>query len=217
MVDVSTVMAWLEKWNAKMFGFAGVMSFSYALLKGLKAYADLGVITAIDVMWGGLVLLAPVIALLGLYPRLREAAPRSAVATGVVTVIAGLTIVAIQLQLIITTLTMAGYPEIPGDVPTWPVFATFLVFVTLALGFLVSGFTARRTDAVPQPVTRLLVIPSLGWIGLIVGPALLPSGDYLGLVVYLPISGALVAIGYYLGADGEPAGRAQPAADSTAR
>lgn len=217
MVSVSTFLVCLEKRNGKIFTFAGIMVFSYALLKGLKTFAGLGVITVIDVMWGAFVLLVPGIALLGLYPRLRQAAPRSSAAAVVVSVIAGLAIVAIQVQLILTTLTMEGYPEIPGDVPTWPVFATYLVFVMLALGFLFSSVAARRNDTVPRTVAGLLVIPFLGWIGFVVAPFVLFSGDHLGLLVHLPISGVLLAIGYYLEAEGEPTGRPQPAPESTAR
>lgn len=205
----------LEKWNAEAFLFAGVMAFSYAVLKGLKAYAGLEVITVFDVLWGGFVLLVPVLALLGLAPRLREPAPRLSVAAVMVTVAAGLAIVAIQLQLVITTLSVDGYPEIPGDGPAWPVFVLLLAFVTIALGFLFSGVAARRTDAVSQTVAGLLVIPFFGWIGLIVANVVLPSGDYLGLFAYAPIGGALLAIGYLLRTEGVGSGRAEPAPDST--
>lgn len=200
-----------------MFTFAGIMAFSYALLKGLKAFAGLGVVTVIDVMWGAFVLLVPGIALLGLYPRLRQASPRLAVAAGVVTVIAEIAIVAIQIQLIVTTLTIETYPEIPGDVPTWSVFATYLVFVMLALGFLFSSVAAWRTTAVSRTVAGLLLVPFLGWIGFIVAPIVLSSGDHLGLLVHLPISGALLAVGYHLEAEDETTGRSQPAPESTAR
>lgn len=217
MVAVSAEVGWLQSRNAEIFGLAGVIAFSYALLKALKTFASLGVITVLDVMWGAVVLLVPVFALLGLYPRLREGSPRAALAAGIVTVTAGIAIVAIQLQLIITTLTMAGTPEIPGDVPIWSVIATYVVFVTLAVGFLFSAMAARRTDTVPHPVARLLLIPFLGWGGFIVAPAVLPTGDYLGLVVHLPISGALLAIGYHLGATDDPTGHTQASPDSTAR
>lgn len=187
-----------ESWTPAAFLVAGVMAFSYAVLKGLKAYAGLEVITVFDVLWGGFVLLVPAIALLGLAPRLRETAPRLSVAARLASLIAGIGIAAIQLQLIITTLTMEGYPEIPGDGPAWPVFVLLLVFITLALAFLSSGIAAWRSDAVPRTVARLLVIPFFGWGGLIVANVVLPSGDYLGMYAYAPIGVALVAIGYLL-------------------
>lgn len=201
----------LESWCPTAFLFAGVMAFSYAVLKGLKAYAGLEVVSVFDVLWGGFVLLVPVVALLGLFPQLREASPRLAIAAAAVTGIAGLGIVAIQLQLIVTTLTMEGYPEIPGDTPAWPVFVLFLVFVTLALGFLLSGVAARRSDAVSRTVARLLVVPFLGWFGLIVANVVLPSGDYLGMFAYAPIGVALLAIGYLLRAESAPTDRAESA------
>lgn len=203
----------LEKRNAGVFLFAGVMAFSYAILKGLKAYAGLEVVTVFDVIWGGFVLLVPVIALLGLYPLLQGETPRLSVAALAATMIAGIAIVAIQLQLIFTTLTMEGYPEIPGDGPAWPVFALFLTFVTLSLGFLLSSLAARRTEVVSPTVASLLVVPFLGWIGLIVANIVLPSGDYLGMFAYAPIGVALLAVGYLLRVE-VPSERVTTAADA---
>lgn len=217
MADTSTIpRSALESWNPTAFLAAGVMAVSYAVLKGLKAYAGLEVITVFDVLWGGFVLLVPVIALLGLYPRLREAAPRLSLTAVAVTVIAGIGIVAIQLQLVITTLSVEGYPEIPGDSPTWTAVALFAIFVTLALGFLLSGVAARRSDAVSQTVAGLLVVPFLGWFGLIVANIVLPSGDYLGLFAYAPIGAALLAIGYRLRTETAATDRAESTPDSPA-
>lgn len=189
---------WLETWNPTVYLFAGIMAVSYAVLKGLKAYAGLEVITVFDVLWGGFVLLIPVFALLGLNPRLRDGAPRLARGAAIVTALAGIGIVAIQLQMIVTTVSVEGYPEIPGDGPAWPVVALILVFITLALGFLLSGVAARRTDDLSGTVAGLLVVPFLGWVGLIIANVVLPSGDYLGLFAYAPIGVALLAIGYLL-------------------
>lgn len=205
----------LESWSPTAFLAAGVMAFSYAVLKGLKAYAGLEVVTVFDVLWGGFVLLVPIVALLALSPRLREAAPRLSLAAVGVTVIAGTGTVAIQIQLIITTLSVEGYPEIPGDGPTWPVFALFVVFITLSLGFLLSAAAARRTDTVSRTVARLLVVPFLGWMGLIVANIVLPSGDYLGLYAYAPIGAALLAIGYLLRSEAGTATTTESIPDST--
>lgn len=211
--DTNVLWNSLAKWNGGFFLFAGVMAFTYAILKGLKAYAGLEVITVFDVIWGGFVLLVPVLALLGLYPRLREATPRLSLAALTVTVIAGVAIVAVQLQMVLTTLTVEGYPEIPGDGPAWPVFALFLIFVTLALGFLFSGVAARRSAGVPRTVAGLLVVPFFGWTGLIVANVVLPSGDYLGLFAYAPIGIALLGVGYLLRTEVQ-SGRVKPAADT---
>lgn len=196
--------AWesLESWNASLFLFAGIMAGSYAVLKGLKAYAGLEVVTVFDILWGSFVLLVPILALLGLYPRLRQGAPRLSIAGLAMTVLAGLAVLAIQVQLIVTTLSVEGYPQIPGDGPAWPVFALLLTFITLALGFLFAGVAAWRTGTVSRTVAGLLVVPCLGWIGLIVANIVLPSGDYLGLFAYAPIGVALFIVGYELRTDG---------------
>ncbi|MEF8813875.1 MAG: hypothetical protein V5A55_08655 [Halovenus sp.] len=83
------------------------------------------------------------------------------------------------------TLTRAGYPAVPEDAPGWPVLGLIVVFVTIVLGYLLFGTASLRTDAFSLTVGCLLVVPGLGWVGLIAGNVALPSGQYLGLV-YVP-------------------------------
>lgn len=207
----------LESWNTSAFLVAGVLALGYALLKGLKAYAGLTVITVYDVGAGGFVLLAPVVALLGLYPRLRTGAPRISIGAVVTATVAGLGTVAIMVQLVVRTLTTEGYPEIPGDGPAWPVVVLLVVFVTLALSFLFTAIATSRTEAASRSVAWLLAVPFLAWIGLIVANVIFPSGDYLGLYAYAPVGASLLIIGHRLRTDGIPTDRAGPTADSTVR
>jgi hypothetical protein len=75
------------------------------------------------------------------------------------------------------TLTSAGYPAIPEAAPAWTVGALIIVFASLALGFLLFGAASLRSDALPQSVGSLLVIPGLAWLGLIASNLVLPSGQ----------------------------------------
>lgn len=205
----------LETWNTRAFLVAGILAFCYGVLKGLKAYGGLEVVTAYDVIYGGFVLFVPVLALLGLYPRVREASPWSSIGAVVLSVIAGIGTVAITLQVVYMTVTMAGYPEIPGDGPAWPVVVLGLVFISIALAFLLSGFAAMRSEAVSGTVAGLLLVPFLSWFGLIVANVVLPSGDYLGMYAYAPIGVALLGIAYLQRSSAVGTDSADAASDST--
>ena len=90
------------------------------------------------------------------------------------------------------------------------------VFLTLALGFFLFSVASLRTAVLSRTVGFLLLVPTVAWVGLIVGNVVAPSGDYLGVLAYTPISIALLAIGYLLRGEPSPTDRAGPASDTVA-
>lgn len=194
MSAITKIWEPLERRTKEAFLLAGVLFLGYAGSKAIYVFTDVTAIGAFDVSFGGVSLLVTLVGLLGLYNRLRDAAPRlsrAGLVTGVVAVAGN---VALLGWLAGATLTMSGYPAIPEESPAWTVAVLFIVFVTMALGFLLFGAASLRTDVFARKVGPLLFVPGLGWAGLIVGNLVLPPGQYLGLV-YVPISLALLATG----------------------
>lgn len=207
----------LEQWSPTAFLVAGVLLFGYAVLSGIEMATEITFQTAFKVGYGQIAVFVPVVGLLGLYPRLNDRTPRLSLAGLVATLVAGVGIVVLVVWLVGTTLMMEGYPAIPEDAPAWTAVALILVFLTLAIGFLLFGIASLRTSVFSRTIGLLLLVPTVMWIGLIVGNVVAPSGPYLSVFAYTPMSVALVAIGYLLRTDGMPAGRAEPAPDTTAR
>lgn len=206
----------LERQSKRVFLVAGVLLLGYAVSKGIYTFTDVIPIGAFDVAYGGIGILVAMLGLLGLYPRLSDGAPRLSLAGVVVTVIGAVCTLALLGWLASATLLRAGYPAIPEEAPAWTVAALFIVFVTLALGFLLFGAASLRTDVLSQTVSRLLVVPGLAWIGLVVANAILPAGQYLGLLAYVPVSLALLTIGYLLSSGAVQTDHMESAPDSVA-
>jgi hypothetical protein len=198
MLATTTLWRPLEQRTKTVFLVAGVILLGYAVSKAIYTFTDVTAIGAFDVTFGGTGLLVAMVGLLGLYPRLRDGAPRLSFAGVAATVIGAVGTLAVLGWVASATLLREGYPAIPEEAPAWTVAALFIVFITLALGFLLFGATSLRTDVFSQTIGRLLVVPGLAWIGLIVSNLFLPPGQYLGLLAYVPISLALLAIGYCL-------------------
>jgi hypothetical protein len=215
MSSTGTLWGPLERRSKTVFLIAGVLLLGYAVSKGVYTFTDVTPVGAFDVAYGGLGLLVTTVGLFGLYPRLRDGAPRLSIAGVVFAGIAAIGTFALLGWLAGATLAMKGYPAIPEESPAWTVLALIVVFVTIALGFLLFGAASLRTDVFSRTVGWLLVVPGLGWIGLIVGNVALPSGQYLGLV-YVPISVALLSVGYLFQTGSARTDRVESASDSVA-
>lgn len=198
MATTNALWESLEQSSPTTFLIGGGLLLGYAVSKGIYVFTDLSPIGAFDVAYGTLGLLVVGLGLLGLYPRLRDHAPRLSLAGVVASAIAAACSIALLIWLASATLLSGGYPAIPEDAPVWTVAALFVVFVTLALGCLLFGAASLRTEVPSTTVGRLLVVPGCVWIGLLVANVIAPSGQYLGLLAYVPISLALLAIGYLL-------------------
>lgn len=215
----TSVLPWesLEQWSAPAFLVAGILFLGYATFKGIELFTSMTTPSALDVTVGTLGLLIPVVALLGLYPRLRGRMPRLSLAGVVVILVSAVGSVGILGWLLGTTLLTTGYPAIPEEAPAWTVVALLVTLVTIAMGFLLFSIASLRTDAISRTVSCLLVVPSIMWIGLLVAHAMALSGPSLGIVVYVPISVALLAVGYRLRTGAASTDRAEPTVDLTAR
>lgn len=201
-----------EQWSPTAFLVAGVLLLGYATLQGINTFLSVTLPSAALVLYGGIALLASVFALVGLYSRLRDHAPRLALAGVATAILSGLLTFVSLLWVVAATLQMGGLPDIPADAPVWTAVATLLGFLLLAVSFLLFGIASLRIPAVSRTVGLLLLVPTAAWVGLVVGNAILnPEGHLLAVAAYTPISLAVLAIGYRLRTKGGPTDRAEPA------
>lgn len=151
----------LEAWNGQLFLLAGVLLAGVALYKGIGAFTGMAVPSAVDTLYRGLGLLAPVIALLGLYPALHETVPRLSKA-GILSAVASAGFVLIMWGWFIgTTLQLGRFPRIPEEAPLWAALALVLNFLTISIGFILIGASTTRAEAVPKPGNLLLFVPGV--------------------------------------------------------
>jgi len=210
-MSTGDIIQWkpFEQWSPTAFLIAGVLLLGYATLQGINSFLSVSLPSAVLVLYGGIALLVPVFALLGLYPRLRGRAPRLAF-TGIATaVLSGILTFVSLLWLVVTILQMGSLPEIPADAPAWTAAATLLGFLLLAVSFLLIGVASLRTPDVSRTIGFLLLVPTAAWVGLVVGNMILnPEGHYLAVIAYTPISIAVLAVGYRLRTTRVPPDRA---------
>lgn len=205
----------LNRWNGQAFLAAAVLLAGVALYKGIGDFTSMTVPSAVDTGYGGLALLAPVVALLGLYPRLRESSPRVSTAALGSSVLSAVAVFIIWLWFFGTTLQLGRFPMIPEEAPVWAAAALALNFLTLSVGFLLFGVASVRSISVSKSVGLLLLIPGIMWIGLIVniGVRAIPNMD---LYVYIVNSVAVLAVGYLIWTEGQSTGRTDAVDDTVA-
>lgn len=186
----------LERRNGQVFLLAAVLMAGVATYKGVMVYTPYHVPSVVDIAYGGVSLLAPVLAMLGLHPRLREVAPRLSTAGATAALVAAAAVVTILTWFVATTLQLGRFPVIPEEVPVWAALALFLVFITLALGFLLFGVVGLRSTVLAPRVGLLLVVPAVMWLGLIV-TTLVPGIDGMAVSFYVYVVNAVtfLAIG----------------------
>lgn len=195
----------LESSRSTTFLLAGTILFVYASLKGGEAATGMVLPDVLKVTVGHIGLLVPVVALLGLYPLVREEAPRLSLAGAVAATVSGACSIVLLTRLTHLTLTMDGYPSIPEDTSIVGAAVLIVSIVTILLGFLFVGVAARRTGAVPRTVASLLLVPAVMWSSVFPMLALGIDGSLIGVIVYAPISLSLLVVGSRLRS--EPVGR----------
>lgn len=199
----------LEQQNATAFLIAGALLAGVAVYKGIGAFTSTSVPMEVAIIVGGLALIAPVVGLLGLYPRLREVAPRLSVIGIVSAVVAAGIVFAVLVWFFGTTLQLGRFP-VWTEAPVWTAAALAVVFLTLSLGFLLFGVASLWTTALSRPVSLLLVVPAVMWLGLLANVFVRAIANF-DFFVYVVISAAVLAIGYRLRTEPTGTGRAEPA------
>lgn len=187
----------LEELNGQLFLLASVLLAGVALYKGIGAFTSIAVPSAVDTLYGGLGLLAPVIALFGLYPGLRKPVPRLS-AAGILSAALSVVFVLIMWGWFLGTAYKLGrFPMIPEEAPIWAALALIMNFLTISLGFILVGVASIKADALPQPGGILVLVPGVMWIALLLNVPLrvIPELDFF---VYVVNSLAMLVVGYLL-------------------
>lgn len=200
----TVVWGWLESRAPTIFLGVGAWFVGYAGLKTIRLLTEIAVPDVVSVTVGHLGLFVLALGLLGLYPRVRGAAPRLARAGAVTSVLSGICSVVLLVAVLHLTLSMGGYPAIPEDTAQGflsPVLGAGLLLVsllTILLGFLLFGVAGLRTEALSEQIGYLLLVPSVMWTLLFVMHATGVDGTLIGVIVYPPIAASLLTMGYRL-------------------
>lgn len=189
-------------WSGVALLVAGVALAGVAVYKTVFFLTPVEVSTVVDTGYGGLALVLTAVALVALYPRVRDGAPKTATAAAVSSGLSIGFVVVMWGWLIGTTLQLGRVPVIPGEAPVWAALAILGNFVTLSLGFLLFAVASRRAAAIPSPVSVLLVVPALMWLGLIANIAvdLVPN---MSILVYVANAIAVGTAGHIIRGRGE--------------
>lgn len=205
----------LESGSPTAFLVAGVVLLGYAALKSAELLTGMVTPDVLKVTIGHLGLLVPVFGLLGLYPLLRDSAPRLSLAGLVTGVVSGACSIVLLVKLAYLTFTMEGYPAVPEDTPLWGSIVLIGSLVAIMLGFLLIGAASLRTEAVSRTVGYLLFVPAAMWSALFLMTAAGVDGTVIGSVVYVPIATSLLAVGHRLPSDPVSTDSAEPLTDPT--
>lgn len=188
----------LESWSSTAFLLAGVLLFGFVIISGAAAFTDVvreqGAVVGATVMVTGLFgLVAAVIGLIGLYPRLGQTAPRLSRA-GLGALALGLTGILVS----IGTLAVVGPPEQPGDVPAFipPIFISSGVLIMT--GYLLFAGVGIRTSTPSRRIGLLLAVPGIVLLWHYVALAAFGSQTIFEMIDYTIISAALLTVGYLL-------------------
>lgn len=216
-MGVASRIPWksLESWTPSAFLAGGLVLLGYAALKSAMFLTGKAVPDVVQTTIGHFGLLIPAFALLGLYPRSRDAAPRLSLAGAVSSAVSGALNIILLVVLVRITLTMGSYPAIPEDTPLWGTLVLFLGLLTIMLGFYLIGVASLRTDVGSRSIRHLLLVPAVMWSALFVMHAVGVDGTVIGIVVYTPIGVSLLTIGYHLRNDPLSTDQMQPSTDPT--
>lgn len=187
-----------------------------AVYKAVFFHTPVEVSTVVDIGYGGLALVLTGVAVLTLYPRVRDGSPRTATAAAASSVLSIGFVVVIWGWLLTTTVRLGRVPAIPEEAPVWAAAALLGNFVTLSLGFLLFAAAGRRTAAVPSTASALLVVPALVWLGLIANIAIGFEPQNMSILAYVVNSITVAGIGYVIRGQRQGAGTRGRTADPSA-
>ncbi len=209
---------WWERFEAKSgtsLLVAGVALAGVAVYKTVFFHTPVEVSTVVDIGYGGLALLLTGVALLGLYPHVRDASPRTATAAVASSVLSVIFVTVLWGWLISATLRLGRAPVMPEEVPIWAGLALLGNFITLSVAFVLFAVASRRTAAVPSSASILLVVPALMWLGLIANIAINFHPQNMSILVYVVNAITVGAIGYVIRGRGHGASSRSLATDSS--
>lgn len=194
---------------------AGFLLAGVAVYKGIGDFTAMSVPSVVDTGYGGLALLSPIVGLLGLYSRVKDAAPRVA-KTGIASL--GLSVpfvLAIWVEFFGSALYLGRFPRVPEESPAWGVLALVVVFLALSFGFILLGIATQRSPSIPKPVGLLLVVPGLLWISLLVNVFTIRIPNY-DFYTYVLIGATVLTIAYRMRTDTDSPPSVTPGSDSAA-
>lgn len=208
--------AWgaLERWGAEAFLLAGVMLLASPAHIGLELYMDVPLpswIVASVILPG---LIATLVGLFGLYPRIAKRAPRMASLGGLFTTLAGMTLV-VLLGWILGDRVLTAASGMAINSP--PDFAFLILAITMTLAFVLFGIASLRVAVPSRLVGALLLSFALPWIVSLAATSVYGSAlpRWLTLAIYGPIPVVMLATGYTLRIKSVPATRENSAVETT--
>lgn len=207
----------VEKWDSVAFGVAGMSWLVLMAIVALPMASGASTPAWLIPLFLVTGLLASYLGLLGIYPHIKEVAPRMSLAgVGAVVIAAALVVFAVS------------YTVVTGTVDEGPPFPVFpLMLVSTILGFLLIGTASVRTDNPTRWTGILVLVPAVAWFGdivFIIASRALGVREIAGVSLQvLPMVGvvlaslALVALGYHLQTQSQSRMTDQPesAPDST--
>ena len=196
-----------ERWSATAFFVAGGLQLASPTHVVLELFMDIPLpswIVALFILPG---LMATLVGLLGLYPRLIDRAPRLALAGGVMAGITG-TILMMIFGWILGGALLSVVSEIAIGTPPGVLFSTFTL--TMTLGFVFFGVATLRSPGFARSFGLLLLSFAVPWVMVLAATAVFGSTfpEWLTLVIYGPIPFIMLATGYTLRVESVSTGRA---------
>jgi len=211
----TTVWSALDHRSADAFLVAGVLLLASPAHIGLELFLDVPLpswLVASVILPG---LLAALVGLGGLYPRLAARAPRTAAVGGAFTTLACVTLVVLLGWLLGDGVLTATAEATIGSPPG---FVFLSLPVTMTLAFVAFGTASLRVAVPSRRIGALLSAFALPWVVTLVATTVYGSAfpRWLTLAIYGPIPFVMLATGYTLRMESLSTVRDPSAADTTA-
>lgn len=207
MTGVRTrLWAALERWRAEAFLSAGGLLLASPTHVSLEWFFDVTLppwLVALFVLPG---LLASLVGVLGLYPRVAGEAPRFAVTGAVAVVLAAANLIVVLGWVLGGSLLTAVSGMAVGMPPEF-LFASLAP--TLTTGFVLFGLACLQSGAPSRTVGSLLLSMAAPWVVVLAAMPVFGSAfpPWLTLAIYGPIPFVMLATGYALRTQSRPTGR----------
>lgn len=204
----------LERRSAAIFLVAGVLFSGFVIVNVLARFTDmtgtwLGVA---EIGAGFLGLVAALVAVVGLYPRLHDRVPRLSGAGVLAFVVA-------VLGLVVSVVWLVGGIGLENAPEAVPIALTALFSVSvllIAVGFSLFATACLRANTPSRTIGYLLFVPVIMWIWHYVALAIFGSTRIGTIIDYTVIAAAFLAIWYLLRTGSGPTDRGEPTPDSAA-